>query len=115
MVITSDGYVLTMFRIINPNINSSQRQNMSPVLFQHGLLCDSSLFLLTNPDGKLQPNNSFIEDNGNIITNCHPSSNQTTGTSLVFVLATCGYDVWQGNQRGNGVSNQHVHLSQLGN
>ena len=104
-----------MFRIINPNINSSQRQNMDPVLIEHGYLCDSSFFLLTSLNGKLLPNNSFVEDNGNIITKCDPSSTQTTGSSLPLVLATCGYDVWLGNQRGNGVSQGHVYLSELGN
>ena len=104
-----------MFRIINPNINSSQRQNMDPVLIEHGFLCNSGFFLLTSLNGKLLPNNSFVEDNGNIITKCDPSSAETTGSSLPLVLATCGYDVWLGNQRGNGVSQGHVYLSELGN
>ena len=64
----------------------------------------------------LLPNNMCVEgENGNIITNCDPSFGETTGISIAFVLATCGYDVWLGNGRGNGVSNQHLYLTELGN
>ena len=113
-IITSDGYKLTMFRIVNPNFNKTQRQQMVPVLLQHGLACESSFFLIGSLNGTLQSDNSFVEDNGNIITNCDPNSNQTTGMSLAFVLATCGYDVWLGNNRANGASRGHVSLSEFG-
>ena len=116
-VTTSDGYILSMFRIINPNIDSSINKTPKiPVLIQHGLFSDSTYFLIPSLDGKLLSNNMFVEDNGNIITNCDPSTGQTTGISIAFVLATCGYDVWMGNARGNGVGgNQHLYLSELGN
>ena len=115
-VYTADGYILTMFRIVNPNLNSSQHQKMTPVLIEHGLFSDSTFFLMASLNGTLLPNNTFVEgENGDIITNCDPSFGQTTGISIAFVLATCGYDVWLGNGRGNGVSNQHLYLSELGN
>ena len=115
-VTTADGYILTMFRIVNPNLDSSQQQKMTPVLLQHGLFCDSTFFLIASQNGMLLPNNMFVEgENGNIITNCDPSFGETTGISIALVLATCGYDVWLGNGRGNGVSNQHLYLTELGN
>ena len=49
-----------------------------------------------------------------IITNCDLTGNQT-GISLAFVLATCGYDVWLGNQRANGVTTGNIHYSQWSN
>ena len=105
-----------MFRIVNPNLNSSKQQKITPVLLQHGLFFDSTFYLIASQNGMLLPNNTFVEgENGNIITNCSPSFGQTTGISIAFVLATCGYDVWLGNGRGNGVSNQHLYLSELGN
>ena len=117
-VTTSDGYILSMFRIINPNIDPSKNKTpkKTPVLIQPGIFSDSTFFLIASLDGKLLPNNMFIEDHGKIITNCDPSDGQTTGISIAFVLATCGYDVWMGNARGNGVGgNQHLYLSELGN
>ncbi|KAF5294554.1 hypothetical protein FQR65_LT10746 [Abscondita terminalis] len=41
-VVTSDGYVITMFRIVNPYISSKRKV---PVLLQHGLLYSGACFI----------------------------------------------------------------------
>src|SRR5688572_3667725 len=35
-VTTADGYILTLFRIVNPDVNETERKR--PIILQHGLL-----------------------------------------------------------------------------
>ena len=70
-VTTSDGYILTLFRIQAKY--SKIKSGLPPILLQHGLL-DSSDTWIINDESK----------------------------APAFFLANRGYDVWLGNNRGEG-------------
>lgn len=91
-VTTNDGYQLELHRIIKnhdekrresiisspKNLPSNQKQSY-PVILQHGLLADSSNWVINGGDEK----------------------------SLAFALALRGHDVWLANSRGNKYSKIH--------
>ncbi|XP_055837572.1 lipase 3-like [Episyrphus balteatus] len=81
---TSDGYILTMFRIPYSPKLKNQNEHRPVVFLQHGLLSSSDCFILNGPNN-----------------------------ALAYLLVDAGYDVWLGNNRGNMYSKKHAKISSL--
>lgn len=79
-VITDDGYILTLHRIVNKKF---RLKSEAPILLMHPLCGSSVDFMYNSPGGSAS------------------ESMKSVGNNLAFELAKRGYDVWLGNVRGN--------------
>ena len=102
-VVTEDGYILGIFRVINPYVKPTAR--LKPVLIWHGFFGTSDIWVVYHP-GYLNQTGHYSENNGSLINNCV----DRLTTNLPFTLAACGYDVWLGNTRSNRYSPRHISI-----
>ncbi|CAH2056964.1 unnamed protein product, partial [Iphiclides podalirius] len=80
-VVTDDGYILTIFRIVRGK-RCQGPMRTPPVLLMHGLLLSSDCWLDSGPD-----------------------------SGLAYLIADACYDLWAGNVRGNYYGKRHVKLN----
>ncbi|CAH0403266.1 unnamed protein product [Chilo suppressalis] len=79
-VVTEDGYILRMFRVVRGG-HCNGKKRLPPVLLMHGLLLSSDVWLDAGPNA-----------------------------GLAYLIANSCFDLWVGNCRGNYYSRRHVTL-----
>lgn len=138
-VVTKDGYILTIQRIVNPLVASNYRSKMKPVILQHGLMSSSVDWVVNSlsvrpKEWPVADGNSPQDDMRNqleedqVAQKCSEQEksckeqqlNETSGAfnddpehprALGFYLANRGYDVFLANSRGNVYGQRHVSKS----
>lgn len=114
-VITRDGYILTIQRIINPLVEAGARPLLKPVILQHGLMTSSADWVLKSTGVRpgIWPKRATgeYEIEVNFTNNEQLHDSQELPNSLGFYLANEGHDVFLANSRGNTYGQRHTSLS----
>ena len=109
-MVTPDGYILTLQRIINPFVPRNRRKKS--LLLVHGILASSTDWLM-NRHGVLYSDGSYLEESYPLPVAYRQLNGERVpiGGSTAFVLSQFGYDVWLGNCRGTTYSKGHTFLN----
>lgn len=93
-VTTEDGYIIQLFRVINPQwpANQTTCPGRYPIVVAHGIYEHGMDYLVVSPGG-------FIDEDPDVV-----------GGNLAFELSKRGYDVWVMNFRGTIFSTNHTTL-----
>ncbi|GLJ59125.1 hypothetical protein SUGI_1493270 [Cryptomeria japonica] len=102
---TKDGYYIHVVHIINPEIDRSKLRR--PVIFNHGLLESSTIWLINANKVKPLP----YEHQCGEISPSQLSANETQYLNGPMMLANHGFDVWLMSMRGTDWSLKHETLS----
>lgn len=119
-VVTKDGYILTIQRIVNPLVDAKERANLKPVIMQHGLMSSSVDWVINSVNvrparfPRSQRRSSRIYHSSASVgpeAGSAIGDSQESPNSLGFFMANEGYDVFLANSRGNIYGQRHVNRS----
>lgn len=123
-IVTKDGYILTVQRIVNPKVRPEFRAKLKPAILQHGLMSSSVDWVINSlhvePEvypaagangGQQPPSAAPNELPSNELLGSLLGDSQQHPNALGFYLANQGYDVFLANSRGNIYGQRHTKLS----
>lgn len=116
-VITEDGYILNVQRVINPLVDPVYRAKKRPVLIQPGISTTSVDYVISSLYARPVPwppvNQSEAEADADEVFESAADEDRKHPRSLAMYLANRGYDVYLGNNRGTVYGQRHVNKTVL--